>query len=527
MDRSRVFGVGLALALAIPVQAQQVYNFSPDWVSADTQVSTGGALADLDRDGWLDFVVSNGNDMAQQRVVVYYNQGDGTFPPLPDWQSTDIAYNGHLDVADVNGDGWLEVAVAYLGEFTTIAPIARVYLNNLGVLSPAPSWSADVTGNAFGVAFGDVNADGRPDLAVATGWPYSDPGAYYNYVYLNVDSQLGATWGWRSADQYDYLGMLWVDGDRDGWMDLIGIGTYTYTWLYRNTDGTLATSASWHTTDSANQFSIMAAAGDVTGDGLRDLIVTDNTQLAGGSGYFRQYTGQAARDFSPGWSWRYYDGYGSAVALADVDADGDLDLATGAWWDKTRIFFNTGSGLPIGPGWSSSPNSVIEKIVFGDIDKNGLRPMTETFSAAGGHRLFYLERQPIQEITAVRADGASLLPSQYTYSRENGWVSVGLTPIIDLQVDYLYSSKLDMAITNWDSSVGNYVYYNQLVVPGDADCSGQLDLLDVPLFVLLLVDRAAYDAQYPDCVVDLSCDLNQDGTLNGDDIQPLVAALMD
>jgi hypothetical protein len=526
MGRPRFLGFGLALALAAPLQAQQVYPPSPDWVSADTQVSTGGALADLDRDGWLDFIVSNGNDMAQQHVVVYYNQGDGTFPSLPDWQSADIAYNGHLDVADVNGDGWLDVAVAYLGEFSTTGPIARVYLNNGGVLSPTPSWSANATGNAFGVAFGDLNADGRPDLAVATGWPYSNPSAYYNYVYLNVGGQLGTTWGWRSADRNDYMSMLWLDGDGDGWMDLVGVGAHTYTWLYRNTNGTLATSASWHTTDNVNQYSIMAVVGDVTGDGRRDLIVTDNTQLTGGSGYFRQYTGQATGDFSPSWSWQYYDGYGSAVALADVDADGDLDLATGAWWDKTRIFFNTGTGLPTSPGWNSAPSTVIEKIVFGDVNKDGLRPIADSFSAAGSRRLFYLGHQPIQEITAVRVDGTALLPSQFTYNRENGWVSVGVTPTTELRVEYTYSSKLDMAITNWDDTIGNYLYYNQLVVPGDADCSGRLDLQDILSFVILLADRAVYDAQLPDCDVSAACDLNHDGAIDGLDIQPFVNALL-
>jgi hypothetical protein len=75
------------LLLASPAGAQQVYPTVPDWVSADTPVSTGGALVDLDRDGWLDLVVANGNDMAQQPLTVYYNQGDGTRPLTPDWQS--------------------------------------------------------------------------------------------------------------------------------------------------------------------------------------------------------------------------------------------------------------------------------------------------------------------------------------------------------------------------------------------------------------------------------------------------------
>ena len=80
----RTFTMCLAVSIACPALGQAVYPDYPDWYSADTQVSTGGALVDLDLDGWLDLVVANGNDIYQQRVVVYYNQGDGTFPASPD-----------------------------------------------------------------------------------------------------------------------------------------------------------------------------------------------------------------------------------------------------------------------------------------------------------------------------------------------------------------------------------------------------------------------------------------------------------
>ena len=115
----------------------------------------------------------------------------------------------------------------------------------------------------------------------------------------------------------------------------------------------------------------MVACGDVSGDGLPDLIVADNNQIGGGSGRFRQYDGQASGFFSTTVGWSYFEGYSSAVALGDVDGDGDLDLATGAWWDSTRLFLNDGSGLPVSPQWSSAVTSVIEKIAFADVDRDG------------------------------------------------------------------------------------------------------------------------------------------------------------
>jgi hypothetical protein len=511
--------------LAAAVAAgQTIYHTTPDWVSADTQVSTGAALVDLDGDGWLDLVVSNGNDMAQQRLVVYHNRGDGTFPPTPDWQSAEIRYNGHLDVADVNGDGWPDVAVATLGEFSTTGPIARLYLNHSGTLSSTPDWSANVQGNAFSVAFGDMNNDGRPDLAVGTGWAYDPQHSYPNYVYLNLGGTLAATPSWVSSDTYHYQGVLWVDADDDGWLDLVGVASRTATRMYRNLGGTLETTASWQITDVASQDGIMAVAGDVTGDGAPDLLLADNNQLSGGSGRFRQYNGNVGGVFNTTASWTYAEGYCSAVALADLDSDGRLDLATGAWWDYTRIFFNKGSGFGTAHDWRSSGTSVIEKIVFGDIDKNGLRPVRTVFSPVPpGRRLFYLPHQPIQEVTAVRADGLPLLPSEYAVSHPHGWLTVGRDAADSLVVEYTASSKLDMAITNWDDTVGNFVYYNQLVVLGDANCDGHLDFGDINPFVSLLT--GTYHDLFPDCDGETFCDMNGDGRVDFGDINPFVAAL--
>jgi hypothetical protein len=452
--------IAVLATAAIPVEAQVPFPTTPDWVSSDTPVSTGAALVDLDRDGWLDLVVANGNDIYEQPLTVYYNLGDGTLPTTPDWQSADTAYHGHLDVADVNGDGWPDVAVAVLGEFTTIDHAAKLYLNNGGTLSSTPDWQSDELANAFGCAFGDVNNDGRPDLAVATGWVYSPQHFFSQYVWINSGGMLATTASWTSDDDDHLQGVTWVDANRDGWLDLVGVAHGAQTRVYANLGGALSTTASWSTSDSAAQDAIMAVAGDLTGDGLADLIVTDNTQL-GGTGRFRQYDGDPGGFFATSYGWSYVEGYGSALALADVDGDGDLDLATGAWWDNTRIFLNDGSGLPASPQWSSAGTSVIEKIVFGDVDRNAMRSSVEQLPATGG-RLFELSRRPIQEVVAVRLDGALLAPDVYTVHREGAWITTAVAPTVSLEVEYRWSAAPDMAVTNWDDSIGNFLYYNLL-----------------------------------------------------------------
>jgi hypothetical protein len=439
-----------------------VYSPTPDWVSGSPHYSTGGAFADINNDNWLDFVVSDGNDMGQGHVRVYLNDGNGHLPTTASWESADIAYNGHLDVADIDGDGWPDVAVSYLGTGSSLGPIARVYMNNNGVLSSSPSWAANIIGNAFGVDFGDMNNDGRPDLAIATGWSYNSY-HYHTYVYLNMDGSYGSSPSWQSDDQNIYMNVLWVDADDDGWLDLAGIGDSCQTQIYQNLDGVLETTASWYSTDSANQFGIMLTAGDVTGDGIRDLFATDNTQL-GGDGLFKQYTGLSTGFFETTHSWEYYGDYGSAVALADVNGDNLLDLATGAWWFSTNLFLNQGTGLPTEPSWSSLYETVNEKIVFGNIGPAFCEEVfTEQFTPAGDRQLFYLSHRQIQGINTVICDGLPLEPSEYTSSRDEGWIMVSTAPEESLDVTYRYSASQDMAVTNWDPDIGNYLYYNKLI----------------------------------------------------------------
>jgi len=307
-----------------------------------------------------------------------------------------------------------------------------------------------------------VNNDGRPDLAVATGWAYSPATYYKNNVYMNINGQLETSASWQTDVVTIDQGALFLDADDDGWMDLVFTGANIQTRMYRNVNGTLSATPVWQSTDAGNQDGIMMTAGDVDADGNIDLFTTDNSQMGGG--LFREYSGLPVNYFTTTATWTYNECYCSALALADVDADTDLDLATGAWWDYSRLFFNNGSGFT-SPGWSCSysTSSVVEKIVFGDIDPTPftVKQVTNRFPPDGSRRLFHLSRKQIQSVESVMLDGQPLDPSQYTVSREFGWITVYNAPVVELAVDFTYSVSLDMGITNWDADIGNYLYYNQ------------------------------------------------------------------
>jgi len=62
-------------------------------------------------------------------------------------------------------------------------------------------------------------------------------------------------------------------------------------------------------------------------------------------------------------------------------------------------------------------------------------------------------------------------------------------------------------------------------VPGDLDCSGTRDAADVAAFVQALIDPTAYAAAHPNCNAGRA-DVNQDGTVDGRDVQAMVRLLV-
>ena len=62
------------------------------------------------------------------------------------------------------------------------------------------------------------------------------------------------------------------------------------------------------------------------------------------------------------------------------------------------------------------------------------------------------------------------------------------------------------------------------LTPGDMNCDGVVNFDDINPFVLALTDQAGYLAAFPDCYY-LNGDCNDDGLVNFDDISPFVALL--
>ncbi len=449
----------LFIILAGYIYSQVPFPQNPDWISTDvSSVSTGGAFADINQDGWLDFVVANGNDISIQKLVVYYNNGDGTFPTTPSWQSADIDYHGHLDVGDVNNDGWPDVAVSvYIGTggFTTPGKV-KLYLNNNGTLSSNPDWvSADLF-YTFSCAFGDADGDGDLDLAVAGGE------AYYNNpaqprIYYNTGGMLETLPSWKgTASIYSY-DVDWADFDNDGDLDVVFAGESNPNYIFENYGDSISVTPTWQSTD-ASQYANSLFIGDVNNDGFLDLAISDNSQL-GGSGKFKMYlNNNGTLNTTPFWT-SSFSGYGSGINLADIDNDYDLDLITGGWWQPVRIYLNNNGTFPTTPQYTSTSTSVVEVITVGDVDKDATQ--REVMVGFGPQKLFYFWRTPINDLRVI-VDWDTLQYNEYCYDSENGWIMLADQPDsgVTILIEPTISWDLDMGITNWDQNKGNYLFLN-------------------------------------------------------------------
>ena len=458
----KIFSIILSFIFFSQLYSQVPFPQNPNWISTDiTSVSTGGAFADINQDGWLDFVVANGNDISRQRLVVYFNNGNGTFPTTPNWQSTDIDYHGHLDVGDVNADGWPDVAVSvYIGPSGFGSPgKVKLYLNNAGTLSSNPDWVSGDMVYTFSCAFGDADGDGDLDLAVAGGESYNN-NAEQPRIYYNIGGTLESLPSWKAtASQYSY-DVNWADFDNDGDLDVVFAGESSPNRIFANNNGLISVTPTWQSTD-ASQYANSLFIGDVNNDGFFDLAISDNNQL-GGSGKFKIYlNNNGTLNTTPYWS-SSFSGYGSGIDLADIDNDLDLDLITGGWWQPVRIYLNSSGSFTTTPQYTSTSTSVVEVIVMGDVDKDAIQNVQETFISDSTKKLFYLQRTPLQEIKRVIVDGDTLLYNQYSYDLENGWVMLAAQPDsgANIQVEASVSWDIDMGVTNWDQNKGNYLFLN-------------------------------------------------------------------
>ncbi|MGB7063482.1 MAG: FG-GAP-like repeat-containing protein [Candidatus Zixiibacteriota bacterium] len=489
--------------------AQIPLQMSPYWHSMETGgYSTGANWGDIDKNGFLDWAISRGNDMALAPNYVYFNYG-GTLQNFHTWASTNAQYSGHSALGDVDQDGYLDWAVSNYISQGWRASTVQLYMNLGGALETSPSWESTDSMHSFACAFGDADGDGDLDLAVACGEAYNTIREHQR-IYYNIGGTLETTPSWTSIDSTPCYDVEWGDVDNDGDLDLAFISAIGPLFVYYNYGDSIERAASWNSGYNYNGNTLNW--GDLDNDGYLDLAVANNNQL-GPPGFFEVYHNvNGTLDPSPIWRSNT-QGYGSSVSWCDVDNDGDKDLAAGRWWGYSVIYENTGGDLTNSPTWSSTNTEVVEEMVWADIDGDGvLNVVGEVHAGDGIKKVFYLNHYPAHSLERVIVDGDTLELTEYCYNLASGWISVAAAPVSEIIVDYHYSHKPDLGVSNWGGA--NFIFRNvaPAYVWGDANGGGDVEVGDIVYLVNYLYKNG------PGPVPSQCGDPNDDCVINVGDI---------
>ena len=284
--------------------------------------------ADLDRDGALDLVTA---DQAAGTVTVHLGRGDGTFragvayPAGPD--------PGWVVAADLDGDGRLDLAVSGppfdLLSYTVREPSGRAVVgllkgNGDGTFRQMQTLLAGASPSIM--AAGDLDGDGRLDLAVATHQPR---GAMVLRGIGGGDFAIAT----QVAEGLFPTGLALADLDGDGHLDLLLEDLLDRQLLAARGrgDGTFAAPVAV----PLGHLPVGLAVGDVDGDGHVDAVIAtfdawDNADTA----KVAAYLGRGDGTFSTAVETAGTVGLAGFPALGDFDGDGhpEVVLANLAWF---------------------------------------------------------------------------------------------------------------------------------------------------------------------------------------------------
>ena len=361
--------------IVLALGASLLVCFSLLWRIADAIPSCRAvALGDLDGDGDLDVFTANGRHEGLEPNRVWVNDGTGRFRDSGQRVGKNNSRTAALD--DLDGDGDLDVLLCNVWS----PPMCEVVENDGNGRLSSRQWLVEVDDagkwwsyGRWSAAAGDLDGDGDLDVLSVNCCGPRDITAGgvtraihpHNLVWLNDGEGNLADSGQRLGTRDSYavaLGDVDGDGDLDAFVvNGQGPGPDRANAVWLN-DGSgqfadsAAVDASYNLGDSR-----AVALGDVDGDGDLDAYVRnigpDRVWLNSGTGSFSD-SGQALDD-----AWT------EAVWLADVDGDGDLD----AFFENrrgVRAWLNDGAGR-FEPSRHALRRVLARAVALGDVDGDG------------------------------------------------------------------------------------------------------------------------------------------------------------
>lgn len=348
-----------------------------------TGIGSGALFVDLTNSGRLDLYVSNcaygRGDVGQLPGYLFRNDGGGIFTDVSkDSGACPPGYEGRgLSALDADGDGLLDLVICeqYYSSKVKTGPVLYHNKGKHQFENAAKAAGLPAGYGGLGVAVGDVNGDGWPDV-------FMTGGLGDNRLYLNDGKGTfreapgaGEVFRWAGATANDPpAGVCIADVNRDGLPDVV-VGSHTKApWakpiairLYLNRGVKGGVPKFEDVTDAAglkplNMKSPHVEIQDFDNDGWPDIYVSI-VKFADGKPYPMIYRGLGNKDGAPRFSdvaWTANDFptaadlaggkrtdlfdkksretkmvYTAAAPSCDFDRDGKLDLFLANWWAES------------------------------------------------------------------------------------------------------------------------------------------------------------------------------------------------
>ena len=286
---------------------------------------SGVGLLDYDNDGWLDIYLVNGSTYdaltgktTPPHAALFHNNHDGTFTDVAERAGvTNDRWGFGVAIGDYNNDGWPDIFVSNYGK-------NRLYRNNHdGTFSDVAEQAGVQLGNwSTGATFGDYDGDGRADLFVA------------GYVHYDMDHPPVPGSAAVAFTSCQFRGVPVMCGPRG----LRGEHDHLF---HNNGDGTFTdVSAKAGVSDPNGYYGFGTVFADVNNDGKVDLAVADDSTpnylyINKGNGTFEDDS--YASGFALNGDGRETAGMG--LAVGDYRNNGLLDLLVTDFSDDYKVLY--------------------------------------------------------------------------------------------------------------------------------------------------------------------------------------------
>ncbi len=308
--------------------------------SSENSYTNDMQLADIDNDGDLD-MVTTGNDIGGGVASVRKNNGDGTFAAAVNYAS-EVNMSNALQLADIDNDGDLDMVTAGFGGGGQVTVRKN---NGSGTFGAATQYASE-DGPTFGLQLADIDNDG--DLDMVTGGYGSNTGLA-TIRKNNGDGTFGAAVQYSTEGAATY-GLQLADIDNDGDLDILtagytGFSSGQASVRLNKGDGTFG-SLVHYTTEGWQSFKLRLA--DIDNDGDLDMVTAGETDIGGfnykGFATVRKNNGDGT--FGSAIQYSTDASVSTALQLADIDNDGDLDMITAGNGSQgsASIRMNNGDG---------------------------------------------------------------------------------------------------------------------------------------------------------------------------------------